>query len=163
MQDLRHVDAYTDGACIGNPGPGGYGVVLSYGSHSRQLSGGYRKTTNNRMEMLAAVTALRALKEKCQVSLYSDSQYLVKMMEGGWPRKWQANGCRRARKGMVSNIDLWSDLMQVCDEQQVEFVWVKGHAGHSENERCDQLAMQAARQSDLAVDEGYELALGNSG
>jgi ribonuclease HI len=159
VQDLRHIDAYTDGACIGNPGPGGYGVVLRFGPHRRELCGGYRRTTNNRMELLAAVTALRALKEKCQVSLYSDSQYLVRMMLGDWPRKWQDNGWRRAKSGKVSNPDLWEVLLRLCDEHQVEFIWVKGHAGHIENERCDRLAMQAARQSNLPVDEGYEAAV----
>lgn len=156
MDTLKHIDAYTDGACIGNPGPGGYGVVLRYGQHRRELSAGYRLTTNNRMELLAAISALRALKERCDVSLYSDSEYLVKMMRGGWPRKWQANGWRRSTKEKASNPDLWGALLQLCDEHDVEFLWVKGHAGHVENERCDRLAMDAARQSTVFVDDGYE-------
>jgi ribonuclease HI len=163
MGSLKHIDAYTDGACIGNPGPGGYGVVLQYGSYRRELAGGYRRTTNNRMEMLAAVTALRALKEMCHVSLYSDSEYLVKMMREGWPRKWEANGWRRSRRGKAANPDLWSALLQLCDEHQVEFIWIRGHAGNAENECCDRLAMQAALQSNLSVDEGYELALVSPG
>ena len=161
MSTLKHIEAYTDGACIGNPGPGGYGVVLLYGQHRRELSGGYRKTTNNRMEILAAVTALQALKEPCRVSLYSDSEYLVKMMQGGWPRKWEANGWRRSKKDRAANADLWGALLRLCDQHEVEFVWVRGHAGNVENERCDRLAMQAALRSDLPVDEGYELTAGS--
>jgi ribonuclease HI len=156
MAGLKHVDAYTDGACIGNPGPGGYGVVLRYGSYRRELSAGYRRTTNNRMELLAAITALQALKETCKVRLHSDSEYLVKMMRGGWPRKWRANGWRRANGDAASNPDLWGALLQLCETHDVEFVWVKGHAGHAENEYCDRLATNAARQPDLAIDEGYE-------
>ena len=152
---LRHVDAYTDGACIGNPGPGGYGVVLRFGDHRRELSGGYRKTTNNRMEILAAITALEALKEPCTVSLYSDSEYLVRMMQGGWPRQWEAHGWRR-KSGAALNPDLWGALLRLCDKQQVEFIWVRGHAGNPENERCDRLAVRAAQQPDLPIDDGYE-------
>jgi ribonuclease HI len=158
MAGVKHIDVYTDGACIGNPGPGGYGVVLRYGNYRRELSGGYRKTTNNRMELLAAVTALDALKEQCHVTLYSDSQYLVRMMQGEWPRKWRAHGWWRSKKEKASNPDLWGLLLDLCDRHQVEFMWVKGHAGHAENERCDQLAMQAAQQPNLSPDEGYESA-----
>lgn len=158
MDSLKHVDAYIDGACSGNPGPGGYGVVLRYGARRRELSAGYRLTTNNRMELLAAVVALRALTEKCEVALYSDAAYVVKMMQGGWPQKWEANGWRRSAAVTASNADLWSALLEVCGEHLVEFIWLKGHAGDIENERCDQLAMQAARGSNLAADEGYELA-----
>jgi ribonuclease HI len=154
---VKQIDAYTDGACIGNPGPGGYGVVLSYGSHRRELSGGFRRTTNNRMEILAAVVALQTLKEACQVRLFSDSQYLVKMMRDDWPRKWKANGWRRANKDSVANQDLWSTLLRLCEVHEVEFFWVKGHAGNAENERCDRLAMQAALQRDLPEDDGYRV------
>ena len=160
MSTLKHIEAYTDGACIGNPGPGGYGVVLLYGDHQRELSSGYRKTTNNRMEILAAVTALQAVIEPCRVSLYSDSEYLVKMMQGGWPRKWETNGWRRSKKDRAANPDLWGAMLRLCDQHEVEFVWVRGHAGNVENERCDRLAMQAALRSDLPVDEGYELTAG---
>jgi len=153
---LPHVDAYTDGACIGNPGPGGYGVVLLYGAHRRELSGGYRRTTNNRMEILAAITALRALKERCAVSLYSDSQYLVKAMRDGGVRRWQASGWMRSKKERALNPDLWEEMLRLCERHQVEFLWVRGHAGEIENERCDRLAMQAASRQDLPADEGYE-------
>jgi len=110
---MKQVDAYTDGACIGNPGPGGYGVVLQYGPHRRELSGGYRRTTNNRMELVAAVVALQALKEDCHVRLFSDSQYLVNMMRADWPRRWEANGWKRAKKGLVANPDLWATLLRL--------------------------------------------------
>jgi ribonuclease HI len=153
---LKHIDAYTDGGCIGNPGPGGYGVILQFGTYQRELSGGFRRTTNNRMEILAAITALRELKEPCRVSLYSDSQYLVRMMQDDWPRKWKAKGWKRATGGKALNADLWNELLQLCDTHQVQFIWVKGHAGHRENERCDRLAMQAAQRGDLPVDEGYQ-------
>lgn len=156
MAGLKHVDAYTDGACIDNPGPGGYGVVLYYGDHRRELSAGYRKTTNNRMEILAAIAALRALKEPCGVSLYSDSQYLVRMMQDDWPRKWRAKGWKRATGGRALNADLWDELLGLCDAHQVEFIWVRGHAGNPENERCDRLAVKAASQPDLPADEEYE-------
>ena len=156
MADSKQIDAYTDGACIGNPGPGGYGVILRYGAHQRELSGGYRKTTNNRMEILAAIEALAALKERCVVRLYSDSEYLVKMMQGDFPRKWEAKGWKRSNGAPALNPDLWGRLLRLCEQHQVEFVWVRGHAGHSENERCDQLATEAARGPDLSIDEGYE-------
>lgn len=159
MSDLKHVNIHTDGACLGNPGPGGYGVVLQFGEHRRELSAGYRRTTNNRMEILAAVAGLRALKERCQVSLISDSEYLVQMMTQGWPGRWRASGWRRSNKEKALNPDLWDELLQLCERHDVTFQWVKGHAGHTENERCDQLALQAARQEPtrLLVDEGYEL------
>ncbi len=159
MVEAKHIDVYTDGACIKNPGPGGFGVVLQYGPHRRELSGGYRMTTNNRMELLAAVTGLQALKEVCHVRLFSDSQYLVNMMHGDWPRRWEANGWKRAKKGVVLNPDLWAALLRLCEKHQVDFVWVKGHAGNSGNERCDKLAMQAALRPELPADEGYEVAL----
>jgi ribonuclease HI len=152
---LKHVDAYTDGACITNPGPGGYGVVLKHGTGRRELSAGYRHTTNNRMEILAAIAALQALMVTCQVTLYSDSQYLVRMMQDGWPQRWRASGWRR-KGGTALNPDLWEILLQLCDKHRVAFVWVRGHAGHPENERCDRLAVQAAQQPDLLIDEGYE-------
>ena len=155
MVEIKQIDAYTDGACIGNPGPGGYGVVLQYGPHRREISGGYRRTTNNRMELVAAVVALQALKEECHVRLFSDSQYLVNMMRADWPRRWEANGWRRAKKGLVANPDLWATLLRLCEKHRVDFIWVKGHAGETENERCDILAMRAAVQPDLPIDEGY--------
>jgi ribonuclease HI len=156
MSRLNHVTIYTDGACIGNPGPGGYGVVLLYGEHRRELSGGYRKTTNNRMEILAAIVGLETLKYRCRVTLHSDSEYLVKAIEEGWAKRWRGNDWRRNKRERALNPDLWGRLLDLCDSHEVEFKWVRGHAGIPENERCDQLATQAARQPDLLVDEGYE-------
>jgi len=156
MSDLKRITMYTDGACIGNPGPGGYGIVLSYGEHRKELSGGYRLTTNNRMELIAAIRGLAALKEPCQVLLFSDSEYLVNAIEKGWARRWQANGWRRQNKKMAENRDLWEELLRLCERHQVRFEWIRGHAGHSENERCDQLAVLAAQSSELSEDTGYE-------
>ena len=146
---------YTDGACLGNPGPGGYGVILLYQGHKRELSGGYRKTTNNRMEIMAAIVGLEALKERCEVTLYSDSEYLVNAMSKGWIQRWRANGWKRNKREKVLNPDLWERLLRLCELHEVQFSWVKGHGGTPENVRCDQLAVQAAQQPDLPVDEGY--------
>ena len=156
---LKSVNIYTDGACIGNPGPGGYCVVLLYGDRRRELSGGYRKTTNNRMEILAAIVGLEALKERCQITLYSDSQYLVNAMEQGWAEKWRANGWRRGKNAKALNPDLWDRLLGICKYHDVNFQWVRGHSGNRENERCDKLAVEAAQQRGLTVDEGYENSL----
>ena len=153
---MKQVTLYTDGACKNNPGPGGYGVVLLFDSHRKELSAGYRKTTNNRMEILAAVAGLEALKEPCQVRLYSDSQYLVNAMEKGWASRWQANGWKRNSKERAINPDLWEKLLELCKIHRVEFIWVRGHAGHIENERCDTLATSAILESNLAIDEAYE-------
>ncbi len=152
----KRVTIYTDGGCLGNPGPGGYGVVLLYNGHRKELSGGYRLTTNNRMELLAAIKGLEALKEPCAVTLYTDSRYLADAMRKGWAKRWQANGWRRNRKEKALNPDLWQRLLALCDRHEVEFVWVKGHAGVQENERCDALSQAAARQPDLPADPGYE-------
>jgi len=156
MGALKLVTIYTDGACIGNPGPGGYGVILLYKGHKRELSGGFRKTTNNRMEIMAAIAGLEALKEKCRVMLCSDSKYLVKAMSEGWAQKWRENGWRRNKKEQALNPDLWKKLLELCEYHKVEFRWVKGHAGNAENARCDELAMQAAQQLNLPVDKGYD-------
>ena len=155
MGKVKHVTIYTDGACLGNPGPGGYGVILLYEGRERELSGGYRKTTNNRMEITAAIIGLEALKEKCSVMLYSDSEYLVKAMSKGWIQRWRANGWKRNKREQVLNPDLWKRLLQLCEYHDVQFSWVKGHADSLENMRCDELAMQAAKQPNLPVDEGY--------
>lgn len=156
---MKQVTLYTDGGCINNPGPGGYGVVLLYNSHRRELSGGYRLTTNNRMEILAAICGLAALREPCRVTLFSDSQYLVNAIEKGWARRWQANGWMRNKREKAVNQDLWARLLELCRIHAVTFEWLRGHAGHGENERCDQLATSAARGTDLEVDEGYEKTL----
>jgi ribonuclease HI len=156
-KNVKRVTIYTDGACIGNPGPGGYGVVLVYQGHRKELSGGYRNTTNNRMEIMAAIAGLEALKEECKVTLYSDSEYLVNAMSRGWAQRWRANGWKRTRREKAVNPDLWERLLQLCEHHEVRFNWVKGHAGTPENIRCDELAMQAAQQPDLSDDEGYIL------
>ena len=155
MSKVKHVTIYTDGACLGNPGPGGYGAILLYEGHRKELSGGYRKTTNNRMEIMAAIIGLEALKEKCKVTLYSDSEYLVKAMSRGWANKWRASGWKRSKREKVLNPDLWERLLRLCDYHEVQFSWVKGHAGTPENIRCDELAIQAARKSNLPADEDY--------
>ena len=155
MGDIKEVDIYTDGACINNPGPGGYGVVLLYNQHRKELSGGFRLTTNNRMEMMAAIVGLAALKTRCAVTLYTDSQYLVNAVMQGWAKKWQANGWKRNKRDPAKNPDLWEQLLNLCANHDVRFVWVKGHAGIRENECCDRLAVQAAKQKNLPVDPGY--------
>jgi ribonuclease HI len=153
---------YTDGGCIGNPGPGGYGVMLISGKQRSELSGGYRQTTNNRMELMAAVVGLGSLKTRSRVSLYSDSRYLVDGINKGWARQWRARGWRKAGRGKALNTDLWLRLLDLCDRHEVTFTWVEGHAGNRENERCDQLSMQAARGRGLPVDPGYEVGQGTT-
>jgi len=150
---------YTDGACSGNPGPGGYGVVMLYNGYRKELSGGFRLTTNNRMEMLAAIEGLRALTDRCAVTLYSDSKYLINAIEQGWAVRWRANGWMRNKKEKAVNPDLWAQLLDLCARHQVEFVWVRGHAGNVENERCDRLAVAASQQRNLPEDEGYLASL----
>ncbi len=137
---MKEVSIYTDGACRGNPGPGGYGAILVYGTRERELSGGEAVTTNNRMELTAAIAALSALKEKCKVTLYSDSKYLVDAISLGWLESWRARGYKRGRNEPVLNSDLWERLYALLSEHEVTLVWVKGHNGHTYNERCDALA-----------------------
>jgi ribonuclease HI len=153
---LKQVVIYTDGACVGNPGPGGYGVILLYGNHRKELSGGFRLTTNNRMEIMAAIVGLRALKERCKVTVYTDSQYLVNAIMQGWAKRWKSNGWRKNRKEKAMNADLWDELLGLCEQHDVEFVWIRGHEGNPENERCHTLAVQAAEQKDLPPDTVYE-------
>lgn len=148
---------YTDGACLGNPGPGGYGVVIIDGNGRRELSAGFRKTTNNRMEILAAIAGLEAVAAGSKAKLYTDSQYLSNSMTQGWARRWKANNWKRNKKERALNIDLWERLLKLCDEREVEFVWVRGHANNPENERCDYLAVQAANGANLLPDENYEI------
>jgi len=152
---LKKVTAYTDGACLGNPGPGGYGVVLLSGGNRKELSGGFRLTTNNRMELMAAVTALETLREPCMVTLYSDSQYLVNGINEGWALKWRTRGWMRNQKEKALNADLWERLLRQWERQHVELHWVRGHAEVIENDRCDELAVKAAKQPDLPEDRGY--------
>lgn len=153
---LKHVAIYTDGAASGNPGLGGYGVILEFQGKRKELSGGYRRTTNNRMELLAAVVGLEALKERCEVTLYTDSAYLVNALNEGWAQRWRAHGWMRNKNEPALNPDLWERLLRLCEQHEVHFVGVKGHAGHPENERCDQLAQEAARGINLPVDTAYE-------
>jgi len=157
---LKKVTIFTDGACLGNPGPGGYGAVLLYGDHRKELSGGFRLTTNNRMEIMAAIAALKALRTPCEVDLYSDSQYLVNAMVKHWVRRWRAQGWMRNKTEKAKNPDLWEELLQLCSRHQVHFHWLRGHDGHPENERCDELANQAALALDLPPDTGYEAEQG---
>ncbi len=142
MEALKKVEIFTDGACSGNPGPGGYGVVLRYNGNEKELSGGDSQTTNNRMELTAAIVGLEALKERCFVTLYSDSKYLIDAINCGWAVRWRENGWMRTKKDAAQNPDLWDRLLNLLEKHQVEFVWVKGHAGHPENERCDRLAVE---------------------
>lgn len=149
---------YTDGSARGNPdGPGGYGTVLQYVDpkgvlHERELSCGYVHTTNNRMELMAAIAGLEALVKPCEVTLYSDSQYLVKAFQEHWIESWQKKGWKRGKNEPVKNMDLWKRLLSACQPHQVEFVWVKGHNGHPMNERCDRLATAAADGKQLIED-----------
>ena len=155
MSEDSHIIIYTDGACHGNPGPGGYAAILTSGKNQKELSGGFNKTTNNRMELMAAIKGLESLKDPCDVTLYSDSQYLVKSMTQGWVQKWQANGWKRNKKDPALNVDLWKQILDLCAKHEVSFEWTKGHAGHPENERCDLLANQAAERADLPEDKIY--------
>ena len=141
MEGEKTVYLYTDGACSGNPGPGGWGAVLVYGDHRKELSGGEKNTTNNRMELTAAIRGLEALKRPCKVVLTSDSKYLVDAVTKGWLDSWQRRGWKRGKNEEVLNVDLWEELLPLLTRHQVEFVWVKGHAGHPENERCDRMAV----------------------
>ena len=143
---MKHVDIFTDGACSGNPGPGGWGAILRFNGIEKELSGGEAETTNNRMEMTAVITALSALKEKCEVTLYSDSKYIIDSVTKGWARSWKANGWKKGDKKPALNPDLWEKLLDLLDKHVVTFVWVKGHAGHPENERCDSLAVAQSRK-----------------
>ena len=146
------ITIHTDGAASGNPGPGGYGAVLQSGKHRRELWGGYRRTTNNRMELMAVIVSLEALKgEGHAVTIVSDSKYVVDAVEQGWLFGWE-----RKRWAKVKNPDLWKRFLQVYREHNVRFQWIRGHNGHPLNELCDQLAVAARNQSVLAVDEGYE-------
>lgn len=151
---------YTDGSCRGNPGPGGYGVIILDGDTRRELAGGFRLTTNNRMELLACIVALEALKKPSKVILYSDSSYVVNGISKDWAKKWRANNWMRNRTDPAINADLWKALLNQCERHQVRFVWVRGHAGNLENERCDELALAAASNNDLDVDFPYEAESG---
>ena len=146
------IKLFTDGAAQGNPGPGGYGAILKYGGHSKELSQGYRLTTNNRMELMAVIAGLEAIKKRgIPVTIYSDSKYVVEAVKQGWIWGWEKKDFKKK-----ANPDLWKRYIILHKKYKPEFVWVKGHAGHLENERCDQLAVTAARDFDLMIDEEYE-------
>jgi ribonuclease HI len=151
MDNLKEIIIYTDGGCEPNPGTGGYGAVLIFGKHRKEISGGFRLTTNNRMELTAVIEALKALKEPCKVRLYSDSEYVVNAMTQGWVQKWIKKHWKK-----VKNPDLWKQMVELTEKHRVEFKWVKGHAGIFENERCDQLAVTASRLPSLPPDTIYE-------
>ncbi len=152
---MKAVTVFTDGSCLGNPGSGGWAAILRCGEAEKSLSGGFACTTNNRMEMFAAIMALEALKEPCSVELYTDSQYVRNAVEKKWLAQWQKNGWKTAAKKPVKNQDLWQRLQSVMDKHQVRFCWVRGHAGHPENERCDELARTEAGRSNLPQDTGF--------
>lgn len=139
---MKKVKVYTDGACSGNPGPGGWGAILQYGGNEKELSGGEAHTTNNRMELSAVIEALSALREPCEVELCSDSKYVIDSIEKGWVYGWKKNGWVKSNKEPALNVDLWEKLLPLLKTHKLKFIWVKGHAGHPENERCDRLAVK---------------------
>ena len=143
---MKSVEIYTDGACRGNPGNGGWGAILVYGTNKRELCGGEKNTTNNRMELTAVIEALSALKEPCRVTLTSDSKYVIDSITKGWAESWKKRGWKKADKSPALNVDLWETLLTLLDRHEVTFVWVKGHNGHPYNERCDELATTFADQ-----------------
>lgn len=148
---MQPINLYTDGSSRGNPGPGGYGVVLTCGLHRKEMSAGFSCTTNNRMELLAVIVGLEAIKRpNAQVNIYSDSSYVVKAINEGWLANWQRKGLHKQK-----NSDLWERFLRISSKHQLRFFWIKGHAGHPENERCDRLAVEAATSGNLAEDEGY--------
>lgn len=142
---IKEVEIYTDGACSGNPGPGGYGTILKYGPHEKEISGACENTTNNRMELMAAIKGLEHLNEPCKVTLYSDSRYLVDAMTKGWVEKWRSRGWMRTGSEQAKNVDLWERILELASMHRVRWVWVKGHANNPYNNRCDQLAVAAVK------------------
>lgn len=152
---MKEVTIYTDGACSGNPGKGGFGVILNYMGRIKEISEGFECTTNNRMEIMAALTGLNALKEPCKVILYSDSKYLVDSVNQKWIDSWQKNGWKNSKREKVKNKELFEELIKLLTIHDVELRWVKGHDGHPENERCDFLATSAAKGDNLKEDKGY--------
>ena len=143
---MKQVEIFTDGACSGNPGPGGWGTMLRFGAHEKELSGGEASTTNNRMELTAVIEGLKALKEPCLVTLTTDSKYVCDSVTKGWVYGWQKRGWIKSDKKPALNVDLWEQLLPLLEKHKVTFVWVKGHAGHPENERCDQLAVAQSQR-----------------
>ncbi len=146
MPDKKQIEMFTDGACSGNPGPGGWGTILRYKGVEKELSGGEANTTNNRMELTAVIEGLSALKESCRVTVTSDSKYVIDAINLGWAKKWRANGWKRGKNQPALNPDLWGKLLNLLDRHEVTFCWIKGHAGHAENERCDKLAVEQSKK-----------------
>ncbi len=149
---MKNVIMYTDGACSGNPGPGGYGIVLMYNEHKKEIKKGFKKTTNNRMELMAVVDGLNMLKESCNVEIYSDSKYVVDAINKGWLNGWVTKNWVRGKNNPVLNSDLWKQLVPLLSKHEVEFIWVKGHANNFYNERCDELARNAIVSNELFED-----------
>lgn len=143
---MKQVEIFTDGACSGNPGPGGWGAVLRYKQHEKELSGGEAETTNNRMELTAFIQALECLKEPCEITLCSDSRYVIDGLEKGWAKGWRARGWKKSDKSPALNSDLWARLLDLTEQHQIRYIWIKGHAGHPENERCDRLAVEQSKK-----------------
>ena len=155
MAQLPAVEIYTDGACSGNPGRGGYGVILKYKDVEKELSGGFFHTTNNRMELMAVIKGLEALKQPCRVTLYSDSQYVINAINKGWVNKWRTNNWFRSKDKLAKNADLWKKLLSFAEKHKITWVWVKGHSTNVYNNRCDQLAVEASTKYPLLADEGF--------
>jgi len=152
---MKKIQIYTDGACSGNPGPGGYGTILKHGETIKELSQGYKRTTNNRMEMMAVIAAIESLTETCDLNIYSDSKYIVDAVNQGWAKKWRSKGWMRNKKDKALNPDLWGRLLDLLDKHVYKISWVKGHAGHFENERCDELAVEACSSPNRVADKGF--------
>ena len=143
---MKHIQIFTDGACSGNPGPGGWGAILRYKAHEKELSGGEAETTNNRMELMALIAALEQLKEPCEIDLCSDSQYVINGLQKGWAKGWRARGWKKADKSPALNSDLWARLLDLSEAHTIHYNWIKGHAGHPENERYDRLAVEQSKR-----------------
>ena len=154
--EKQNVTLYADGACSGNPGPGGYGTILKMGDNEKELSAGFRNTTNNRMEILGVIAGLEALKKPCKVKVISDSQYVVNSISKGWVYNWQKKNWKKADKKRAENVDLWERLLPLLEIHECEFEWIRGHTGHAENERCDELAVAAYNSGNLEVDAGFK-------
>ena len=152
----RRVTIHTDGSCLGNPGPGGYAAILEYRAQEKELSGGFRRTTNNRMEIFAVIAGLEALNERCSVTVYTDSRYVVDAVKEGWAQRWRANGWMRNKRERAINPDLWGRLLDALENHEVELKWVRGHSNNVGNIRADKLAVAAAKGANLPVDKGFE-------
>jgi len=160
VQDGDKLEIWTDGACSGNPGSGGYAALLKNNGQVKEIASGFAHTTNNRMEIMAAIAALESLDKQCNITIYSDSKYLVDAMSLGWAKKWQANGWMRTKKDKAINSDLWQRLLDLCAKHTVRFVWVKGHSANRENKRCDEIAEAITHVPDLPEDKGYKRETG---